>query len=52
MSLENSGGSQKNLLSSMTYSQIWLSPLVDDHWSTYLTEVKKKSLTPTLSKYK
>jgi hypothetical protein len=44
MSPEYSGVPQKNLLSSMTCSQIQLSPLVDDCQSTYLTKLKRKTL--------
>jgi hypothetical protein len=32
------------LLCSLTCSQIWLSPLVDDHQTTYLTKLGKKIL--------
>jgi hypothetical protein len=44
MSPEYSGVPQKNLLSSMTCSQIRLSPLVHDCQSTYLTKLKRKTL--------
>jgi hypothetical protein len=32
----------KNVLSSLTFSQIWLIPLVDDCQSTYFKELEKK----------
>jgi hypothetical protein len=44
MSPEYSKVPQKNLLSSVTCSQIRLSPLVDDCQSTYLTKLKRKTL--------
>jgi hypothetical protein len=31
----------KIVLLFLTSSQIWLSPLVDDHWSTYFKKLKK-----------
>jgi hypothetical protein len=34
-------GFQKNLLLSLTCSQIWPPPLVEDHQSTYLTKLEK-----------
>jgi hypothetical protein len=33
-----------NQIFSLTCSQIWLSPLVDDHQSTYLTKLRIKNL--------
>jgi hypothetical protein len=38
------GFQKKNLLFSLTSSQIWQSPLVEDHLSTHLTKLQEKIL--------
>jgi len=52
MSLVYRGFSKKNLVFSLTCSQIWLSPLVDDCHSIYITKLKnnqeKKKLQCTI----
>jgi hypothetical protein len=51
MSLVYRGFSKKNLVFSLTCSQIWLSPLLDDHHSTYITKLggkKKKKKKPPM----
>jgi hypothetical protein len=38
-------GFKEILLFFLTCSQIWLSPLVDNHFSTHITKLKKKQKT-------
>jgi hypothetical protein len=45
------GKAQMLLLLSFTSHQIWLSPIVEDHQTTYFTNLKRKTLAGTSKKF-